>query len=144
ENCRRFVCDTIKGMRQRRTAVVLGSGLLRDVPIKPLARAFDTVVLVDLVHLASVRLWLKAGRLGNVRLVSRDLSGFDETLSGKSLAPLSFLRQVPYLDLVVSANLLSQIAVGAERRVETDKCAAAAGCVPRLVEAHLRGLEEIG
>jgi hypothetical protein len=50
------------GLRQKRTAVVLGSGLLRDVPIRELAAAFDTVVLIDLVHVASVRLRMKAER----------------------------------------------------------------------------------
>ncbi len=51
------------GLRQKRTAVVLGSGLLRDVPIEELSENFDTVVLVDLVHLASVRLWLRLTRI---------------------------------------------------------------------------------
>ncbi|HEX5932913.1 MAG TPA: hypothetical protein VFY63_01970, partial [Pseudorhizobium sp.] len=44
-NCHAFVHDTIGAMKQRRTAVVLGSGLLRDVPVTDLARAFDTLVL---------------------------------------------------------------------------------------------------
>ncbi|MEH6690241.1 MAG: hypothetical protein V7774_03535 [Pseudorhizobium pelagicum] len=140
ENCKAFIDDTITGMRQRRTAVVLGSGLLRDVPIKPLSHAFDTVVLVDLVHLASVRLWLMANRLRNVRLISRDLSGFAEAAAGRAPEPLSFLRQVPYLDLVISANLLSQIGVGAERRLERETAVPAPGLVPRLIQAHLDGL----
>ncbi|WP_029617228.1 hypothetical protein [Pseudorhizobium marinum] len=140
ENCKAFIDDTITGMRQRRTAVVLGSGLLRDVPIKPLSHAFDTVVLIDLVHLASVRLWLMANRLRNVRLISRDLSGFAEAAAGRAPEPLSFLRQVPYLDLVISANLLSQIGVGAERRLERETAVPAPGLVPRLIQAHLDGL----
>lgn len=139
-NCRRFVADTIDRMRQRRTAVVLGSGLLRDVPVEALARTFDTVVLVDLVHLASVRLWLKAKGLGNVRLVHHDLSGFSDALAGERPEPLAFLRQVPYLDLVISANLLSQIGVGIERRLENEKDAPPADVVPQLLEAHLRDL----
>src|SRR5690606_2119122 len=140
ENCKQFVLKTIGGMRQRRTAVVLGSGRLRDVPIEALARTFDTVVLVDLVHLCSVRMWLKAKRLGNVRLVHRDLSGFDNAATGRRPQPLAFLRQVPYLDLVISANLLSQIGVGAERRLEREPDRAAAGIVPRLIEAHFHNL----
>jgi hypothetical protein len=125
---------------------VLGSGLLRDVPIKELAKAFDTVVLVDLVHLASVRLWIRLKGYQNVRLIERDLSGYDE-LAGcgepdrRVPEPLGFLRSVPYLDLVVSANLLSQIGRGAMRRHEAE----AAGRMPddtvaRLIGAHLAGL----
>ncbi|MGF9562754.1 hypothetical protein [Neorhizobium sp. JUb45] len=137
--CQAFIRETVAGMRERRTAVVLGSGLLRDVPVKFLAQKFDTVVLVDLVHLASVRTWLKATRLHNTRLISRDLSGFDDVLAGRSAEPLGFLRQVPYLDLVISANILSQIGVGAERRLETEKNGDVT-VVPKLIAAHLDGL----
>lgn len=135
------VLDAIAGLRQRRTAVVLGSGLLRDVPISALAKAFDTVVLVDLVHLASVRLWLKAKGFRNVRLVERDLSGFDDMATGKTPEPLGFLRQVPYLDFVVSANLLSQIGQGIKSRLKTPSAKAMpTDTGARLIAAHLQGL----
>ena len=135
------IFEAASGLRQRRTAVVLGSGLLRDVPIEALARQFDTVVLVDLVHLASVRLWLKAKGLRNVRLIERDLSGYDDLVAGQTPEPLGFLRQVPYLDFVVSANLLSQIGVGVGRRLEREP----AGLMPedavrQLIAAHIDGL----
>ncbi len=89
---------------------------LRDVPIEEQSENFDTVVLVDLVHLASVRLWLRLKGYSNVRLIERDLSGYDELAAGRQPEPLAFLRTVPYLDFVVSANLLSQIGRGAKRR----------------------------
>lgn len=135
------VLDALADLKQRRTAVVLGSGLLHDVPIAALAKTFDTVVLVDLVHLASVRFWLKAKRLRNVRLIERDLSGYEQLAAGEAPEPLGFLRQVPYLDFVVSANLLSQIGRGVQRRLTGD----AAGSMPdntapQLVNAHLVGL----
>lgn len=138
--CQAFVRKTVAGMRERRTVVVLGSGLLRDVPVGFLAKTFDTLVLVDLVHLASVRLWLRSKRFGNVRLISRDLSGFDDVLAGREAEPLAFLRQVPYLDLVISANILSQIGVGATRRLEAERSADAAEVVQKLIAAHLNGL----
>ncbi|MEB2846845.1 hypothetical protein GAO09_16985 [Rhizobiales bacterium RZME27] len=138
--CQTFVRETVSGMKERRTVVVLGSGLLRDVPLAFLSKTFDTVVLVDLVHLASVRLWLSAKRPRNVRLISRDLSGLDDVLAGRETEPLSFLRQVPYLDLVISANILSQIGVGATRRLETDKSGDATEVVPKLISAHINGL----
>ncbi|MBX5046664.1 hypothetical protein [Rhizobium lentis] len=141
EKSRDAIRAAAAGLRQRRTAVVLGSGLLRDVPIEELARDFDTVVLVDLVHLASVRLWLAAKRHRNVRLIERDLSGYDDLAAGQEPEPLGFLRRVPYLDFVVSANLLSQIGRGVKRRQEAE----AAGRMPedtvkRLIAAHLSGL----
>lgn len=136
DNTRAFVADMVSGMRQRRTVVVLGSGLLRDVPIDLLAEKFDTVVLIDLVHLASVRLKLMARKYRNVRLIERDLSGYQALASGGDLEPLSFLRQVPYLDLVVSANLLSQLALGVSRKLDQDS-------VRQLIIAHIDGLRQL-
>ncbi|MBW6420867.1 hypothetical protein KX729_05385 [Rhizobium sp. XQZ8] len=143
ENCKAFVREAIAGMRERRTAVVLGSGLLRDVPIEALAENFDTVVLVDLVHLAGVRIRLKAKRFRNVRLISRDLSGLEDARKGKPPEPLAFLRQVPYLDLVVSANILSQIGVGAKRRLDEEHNPRRTEILDALVRSHLDGLTSL-
>ena len=135
------ILATAEGCRQRRTAVVLGSGLLRDVPVVELSRLFDTVVLVDLVHLASVRSWLALKRLKNVRLIERDVSGLDALLAGQPLEPLAFLRQVPYLDLVVSANLLSQIGIGMSRRLEGH--AEEEAVIRQAIAAHVEGLAQV-
>lgn len=135
------ILSAAESCRQRRTVVVLGSGLLRDVPVAELSRLFDTVVLVDLVHLASVRSWLAIKRFKNIRLIERDLSGLDALLAGEAVEPLSFLRQVPYLDLVVSANLLSQIGIGAARKLEGH--ADAEVLVAQVVAAHLEGLGQV-
>ncbi|MBB4348557.1 MULTISPECIES: hypothetical protein [Rhizobiaceae] len=143
ENCHAFIRETIAPMKQRRTAVVLGSGLLRDVPIVELSKRFDTVVLVDLVHLASVRTWIRAKRLTNVRLISRDLSGLEDALSGKTPEPLAFLRQVPYLDLVVSANIVSQIGVGCRRLLERSGHENPDAVISQLIRAHLDGLGQL-
>lgn len=141
EMSKAHILSRIETLRQRRTAVVLGSGLLRDVPIAALSKSFDTVVLVDLVHLAHVRAGLALKGFKNTRLIHRDLSGLDEALAGKLPEPLGFLRQVPYLDLVVSANLLSQIKVGAVDRLRREGRAAEIDTlVPSLIRAHLEGL----
>ncbi len=135
------ILTVAEACRQRRTVVVLGSGLLRDVPVAELSRLFDTVVLVDLVHLASVRSWLATKRFKNIRLIERDLSGLDALLAGEAVEPLSFLRQVPYLDLVVSANLLSQIGIGAARKLKGH--ADAEVLVAQVIAAHLEGLAQV-
>ncbi|TCU18989.1 hypothetical protein [Rhizobium sullae] len=141
ENSRTAILSAMDGLRQRRTAVVLGSGLLRDVPIGALSKSFDTVVLVDLLHVASVRLWLHAKGYRNVRLIERDLSGYDEVAAGQNAEPLGFLRTVPYLDFVVSANLLSQIGRGVKRRIEAEQPNGMPDdTVARLLGAHLSGL----
>lgn len=141
ENSKHFILSTASRLKQRRTAVILGSGLLRDVPWRQLSAAFDTLVLVDLVHLSSVRAKLYRRKYRNVVLNSRDLSGYDMLEEGREIEPLSFLRQVPYLDLVVSANLLSQIGTGARHRIEQEGAASIPeDTLPRLIQAHVDGL----
>ncbi|MBA4799274.1 MAG: hypothetical protein H2043_17895 [Rhizobiales bacterium] len=135
------ILSAAESCRQRRTVVVLGSGLLRDVPVVELSRLFDTVVLVDLVHLASVRSWLAIKRFKNIRLIERDLSGLDALLAGEAVEPLYFLRQVPYLDLVVSSNLLSQIGIGVARKLKGHADAEAP--VAQVIAAHLDGLAQV-
>lgn len=143
-NCHRAVLMKAKDLPRRRTAVILGSGLVRDVPLEMLARAFDTVVLVDRVHLASVRSWIGWRKLGNVRLVERDLSGYADLKAGRTPEPFAFLRQVPYLDFVVSANLLSQIGIGVGRQVARETPGTMPDdCVRQIVAAHLDGLDAL-
>jgi hypothetical protein len=144
ENSRRFILSSVARLKQRRTVVVLGSGLLRDVPMQKLAAIFDTVVLVDLVHLASVRARIAMQRRNNIMLTSRDLSGYDDLKSGLDMEPMGFLRQVPYLDLVISANLLSQIGTGARNRMEKeDSGTIPADTLPRLIKGHLDRLSTL-
>ena len=54
--CKAVVAQSLAGLTLHRTAVVLGSGLVRDVPMDLLVQRFDKVVLVDAVHLWPVRL----------------------------------------------------------------------------------------
>lgn len=141
DNSREAMLSAMVGMKERRTAVVLGSGLLRDVPILELAKAFDTVGLVDLVHLASVRAWITARRLKNVRLIERDLSGYEDLAAGNAPDPFGFLKQVPYLDFVISANLVSQIGRGVERKLAGEpEGRMPADALQQVIRAHVDGL----
>ncbi|MFJ5370638.1 hypothetical protein ACIPIA_15600, partial [Bosea sp. CER48] len=96
---------------RRRIAVILGSGLLRDIPLGLLAANFDRVLLVDAVHLPQVRLRMRLRQ--NVVMLTRDLTGAAGWLAGKDQGradPLADLVADPTVDLVVSANLLSRLA----------------------------------
>ncbi|AWN47732.1 hypothetical protein DK419_16585 [Methylobacterium terrae] len=133
----------IEGLARRDTAVVLGSGLLDDVPIDALASAFRRVVLVDAVHPWRAR-W-RARRHPNVSRVTHDLSGAQGLLLGARDAFGPLLPPVCRgADLVVSANLLSQLPILPVARLE------AAGRIGawtdpeafgrRIVAAHLDAL----
>lgn len=103
----------------RRTALVLGPGLLLDVPLDELAALFTTVVLADMAFVPEVR--AKAARLGNVQTLEVDLTGRlgllagagGGTSSGNGPGTTSGLAQLaarlPELDFAYSANLLSQL-----------------------------------
>jgi hypothetical protein len=100
---------------QRRKAVILGAGLLHDVPLDELAGMFREVVLVDLIHPFNscwhTRTW------PNVTRVSADVTNsLDETYRVAWDADLPLPRGEPRLflddpevDFTASVNLLSQL-----------------------------------
>ncbi len=107
----------MRDLPRRDTVVVLGSGLLDDVPIDDLAATFRRVVLVDAVHPWRGR-W-RARRFANVSRLVHDLSGTRDLLLGRGE---TFGPMLPPLcreaDLVVSANLLSQLPILPVARLE--------------------------
>lgn len=117
ENTRALMLEAAARCERHRSALVVGSGLLFDVPLEELSRRFDRVVLVDIVHLWPVH--RRADRLSNVRLIPCDVTGVIEHCHAlarrRSRAPLprrpvDFLLGEPF-DLVVSLNVLSQLPV---------------------------------
>lgn len=118
--------------RQRRHAVVLGSGLLDDVPLDDLARLFDRVSLVDAVHPWPAR--LAARRYPNVALVTAEISA---GLAGE------WADLCANADFVVSANLLSQIPLVPIDIHEARGRAAPPRLGAHLVETHLAALDSL-
>ncbi|MGL5363788.1 MAG: hypothetical protein ACRDBH_12980 [Bosea sp. (in: a-proteobacteria)] len=108
--CHVIVHKAVAGLARRDTVVVLGSGLARDVPLEALCATFMRVVLVDAVHLLPLR--LKVRKFGNVVLETRELTGLAGLLDGSAsvrVAPLADLQEDSRIDLVISANVLSQL-----------------------------------
>lgn len=134
--------SAMAGLPRRRTVLVLGSGLLRDVPFGALLAAFDRIVLVDAVHLWPARL---RARPSKVECVVADLTGLGGRLRdvGARVDPLVRFRRDGDIDLVVSANLLSQMPLAAVRRIEAGP-PEADGIAPdlpaRIVRWHLDDL----
>jgi hypothetical protein len=98
ENCQAFVEEKVSQLVEHRTVAVLGSGLCREIPLDYLSKQFKRVELYDLVHLPAVKWLARRERLANVFFFERDLS-----------KDLSFLNAVEGLDLVISADLVSQM-----------------------------------
>lgn len=140
EACRETVMEAAELCRNTRKATVFGSGLLLDVPLAALAKRFDEVVLVDLLHLREARCQAKS--FPNVRLVASDVTGVAAAVhaGGLPLAPGGALSEAD-ADLVVSLNLLSQLPLlpvaWASHRHPSDAVKAFART---LVEGHLEAL----
>lgn len=119
QNCHAIVHQAARGLQRFDTVVVLGSGLARDVPLAFLANRFKRVVLVDAVHLLPLR--LKVAFRRNVFIETRDLTGIVDWIWGTTAGrnqPLRDLADDPSIDLVISANVLSQLALPAENWLE--------------------------
>lgn len=118
-HCHGVVQRAMEGLPRRRKAVILGSGLARDIPLEAMTAAFDAVILVDAVHLPVTRWRLR--HLSNVAFVTADVAGIADWLVGAARTradALSRWRDDPAVDLVVSANVLSQLPIGPEAWAE--------------------------
>ncbi len=152
ERTRALLCRAVGRCPRRRKAVVLGSGLLLDVPLAELAAAFREVVLVDLVHPLGTGRQLR--RFANVRAVTADVTGVARAVPAAARDPSAPLpRAEPSLfcddadvDLVASVNLLSQLPY-----VPADYLARKRAHSPEAIEsfahdvvaAHLRYLRRV-
>lgn len=142
--CRATIAEIAAALPRRRKVVVLGSGPARDIPLQRLCEGFNEVVLVDIVHLPLLR--LKLWRQGKVSLLSRDLTGTMAWLAGEAEGrqdPMADLIADDSIDLVVSANLLSQLAWPVADWLEDNPARAAAlpGNLPaRCIAWHLDDL----
>lgn len=149
ENSRAAILEAAMAAHGRTCALVLGSGALLDVPVEQLAGLFGRVVLADVVHPLAAR-W-RVRRLGNVNLATLDVTGTLAALADGPDIPdctphaLLDLLQRETPDLVVSANILSQLPLLPLRRLE------AAGLhspreleafASRLLEEHVRLLRD--
>ncbi|HZW23998.1 MAG TPA: hypothetical protein VFF26_00810 [Gallionella sp.] len=111
-NSRTALLDSLQACSSFRTALVFGSGLLLDVPLDELARRFEQVYLVDVVHLPEVKRAVR--RHANVRCIDLDVTGFIEHMGALSperleLPPPDCFLDEPDIDWVASVNLLSQL-----------------------------------
>lgn len=146
EQSQAIIREAAEQCERRRVALILGSGLLLDIPLADLSRQFEHVVLADVVHLRAAR--RKAAEFANVTLVEEDVTGmaadFDFRVSsgwqGDPVPNPAVFLDRPEVDLVVSANLLAQLpiflAAALQRRTRLDGEPLEDFC-RAVIEAHL-------
>lgn len=115
DNTRSFVLSSAEKCRNRNKVVILGSGLLLDVPLNELASMFREVVLMDVVCLPEIRKQIKA--FNKASFIECDVTSTAERLYQNGMKGVSELPEsvptVPEIGhdcgLVVSLNILSQL-----------------------------------
>ena len=111
---RQFIVKAIDLVPRPRSVVIVGSGLLLDVPLEDLADRFERVYLVDMFHMPQVRRAVR--RYFNVKLLAGDVTGLfamlkEDKAPGPRTPPPS--PRIPHLadaDMIVSCNCLTQLA----------------------------------
>lgn len=113
DRTRNALLSSAEKCRGRNRIVLLGSGLLLDLPLAELSGMFAEVVLQDVVCLRETRSFIRQFR--NVTFVEQDVTSLAEDLYRTRGQGLRALPQVPRPahpdrpDLVVSLNILSQL-----------------------------------
>ncbi len=114
-HCRATILKGMERCVQRRKAIVMGAGLLHDVPLAELSETFREVILVDIVHPLASR-W-KTRHFRNVQRLTADITNtvvaaynvaWDADKPLPQSKPTLFLDD-PEVDFSVSVNLLSQL-----------------------------------
>ncbi|MEK2689745.1 hypothetical protein [Bdellovibrio sp. GT3] len=118
KNCQDIFLETAQSLPQRKSVVVMGSAHLHEIPLHLLMDNFQQVTLVDVIH--PLKHHLQAKRYSRLKLVTMDLTNaLDKIQDLNSLDDLNSLAQKMAneqlfhfdADLIVSANLLSQLAL---------------------------------
>lgn len=113
-NTRSAIESAVHACATRRRVVLLGAGLLHDIPLETLSSAFEEVLLVDIVHTLGTRRASK--RFANVHPIPADVTECAELLLAardpKKPVPKpspALLLDDTRVDLTISVNLLSQL-----------------------------------
>ena len=117
DQTRAVISDAIAASGGHRKAIVLGAGILSDIPIDALCATFETVQLVDVCFLNRTRRSLR--HHGNIDWQTCDITGIAEPLHAwlkrgqhaDALPAPSIPGDIAIgdADLIVSANLVSQL-----------------------------------
>lgn len=154
EKTKSFIQTAATNCKNRKKIVLLGSGLLLDVPLEFLAQSFEEVILVDVVHLPEIKKRIK--RFANVRTLQKDVTNVADNVfrainEGRNTLPLHS-PDIPEMDqntsMVVSLNILSQLSAVPQdyiikKEMDIDEQALTSWC-DEIREAHYRALQNLG
>lgn len=114
DSCHSFIAAAAGAAPKHDICVVLGSGLLIEVPLGTLADRFSRVYLVDMFHMPQVRKQVQ--KYLNVKLLYGDITGIFAMMAegeypGDGVpAPPPRIPHLNDADLIISANCLTHLA----------------------------------
>lgn len=144
-----FILQAVNLCSNHKKAVVLGSGLLLDIPLTELSQTFEEVLLVDMVHLSKTKRKIRS--YSNVFTLAADITGVAHAIyKTHSIVPIETTIQFPgcdsQTDLLISANILSQLPL-CPTSFLMKKCHATETAVhdwaKTLIEDHLKCLASL-
>jgi hypothetical protein len=142
DQCKGWIVQAMEACDKREKVVVLGSGLLNDVPLAELSQGFGQVVLIDILHMPLVRNAVKA--MANVTLDERDICGIVDHLYTHQTFSSPDSPDIPFqgADLVISLNIASQLPVLPREYATKHNIALGADMAAQLISSHLEALVE--
>jgi hypothetical protein len=113
-NCKNFITKAADLCAQQKICVVLGSGLLLEVPLKALSERFERVILVDIFHMPQAA--REAKKFFNVKTLAGDITGVFKAIKERrppgpnQPAPPPLIPHLKDADLIISCNCLTALA----------------------------------
>ncbi len=138
---RNFIEQIVTATPGRHAVTILGSGWGLDLPLATLERTYQQVHLVDIVHPRSVR--KRLSKHHTLHFIEADLTGVVAQLSRSSDRASAVTPEFPTLpnaDLIISANLLSQLPILPMRYAERRQWTIRDGLKKQLLFAHAKWL----
>jgi len=147
-NCHEAILNAAENVAHKNRVILLGAGIIYDVPLADLIGIFNEVVLVDCVFTKTTRRLVD--EYPTVRILEYDLSGVCKRLDKKITddplpIPESLLPGEVYeADLVVSLNLLSQLPLLPEKFARKHKLRGDVSAWGEEIEmAHLNAIRNL-
>ncbi len=120
ETTKQQIVESARTCKQHRKVVLMGTGLLLDIPVQELSQMFTEVLLIDIIHVPEVERYCR--QFANVRCVHHDVTEMVNqlyelgTMKGKGGLPThavqpTYLLDDSEIDLVVSVNIMSQLPI---------------------------------
>lgn len=107
---KKLILKVVNTLKEKKSLLILGSGPLHEIPIDELSQTFETITLVDIVHMRETK--KKYQHLHNLIFLEHDITEMESIIAQDkkvfNKVPTAFLNN--HYSFVISANILSQLA----------------------------------